>query len=71
MDPGQALTVLTFAGTEIVVLPVGFDVPARLNRLTDPEAERDRLADASATKKPQGPEGPEGPVTPLGDTVRR
>lgn len=44
MDPGQALAVLTFAGTVIVVLLVGFDVPARLNRLTDPEAEWDHLA---------------------------
>lgn len=35
---------LTFAGTVIVVLLVGFDVPARLNRLTDPDAERDHLA---------------------------
>lgn len=44
MDLGQALAVLTFAGTVIVVLLVGFDVPARLNRLTDPDAERDHLA---------------------------
>ncbi|MFJ5721241.1 sialate:H+ symport family MFS transporter [Streptomyces sp. NPDC093149] len=44
MDLGQALAVLTFAGTVIVVLLVGFDVPARLNRLTDPEAEWDHLA---------------------------
>lgn len=44
MDLGQALAVLTFAGTVIVVLLVGFDVPARLNRLTDPESARDHLA---------------------------
>lgn len=44
MDLGRALAVLTFAGTVIVVLLVGFDVPARLNRLTDPDAERDHLA---------------------------
>lgn len=44
MDLGQALAVLTFAGTVIVVLLVGFDVPARLNRLTDPDAEWDHLA---------------------------
>ncbi|WP_203183304.1 sialate:H+ symport family MFS transporter [Streptomyces pratensis] len=44
MDLGQALAVLTFAGTVIVVLLVGFDVPARLNRLTDPDAEADHLA---------------------------
>ncbi|TXS38957.1 sialate:H+ symport family MFS transporter [Streptomyces sp. OR43] len=47
MDLGQALAVLTFAGTLIVVLLVGFDVPARLNRLTDPDAERDHLADVA------------------------
>ncbi|GGT20169.1 hypothetical protein GCM10010207_19260 [Streptomyces atratus] len=35
---------LTFAGTVITVLLVGFDVPARLNRLTDPDAERNHLA---------------------------
>ncbi|MEV5685420.1 sialate:H+ symport family MFS transporter [Streptomyces sp. NPDC052164] len=44
MDLGRALAVLTFAGTVIVVLLVGFDVPARLNRLTDPAAKRDHLA---------------------------
>ncbi|MFC9859790.1 MULTISPECIES: sialate:H+ symport family MFS transporter [unclassified Streptomyces] len=44
MDLGRALAVLTFAGTVIVVLLVGFDVPARLNRLTDPEAKHDHLA---------------------------
>ncbi|MEU1367858.1 sialate:H+ symport family MFS transporter [Streptomyces sp. NPDC005803] len=44
MDLGQALAVLTFAGTVIVVLLVGFDVPARLNRLTDPDAGNDHLA---------------------------
>lgn len=44
MDLGRALAVLTFAGTVIVVLLVGFDVPARLNRLTDPDAEWDHLA---------------------------
>ncbi|MFD7970153.1 sialate:H+ symport family MFS transporter [Streptomyces clavifer] len=44
MDLGQALAVLTFAGTVIVVLLIGFDVPARLNRLTDPDGPRDHLA---------------------------
>lgn len=44
MDLGQALAVLTFAGTVIVVLLIGFDVPARLNRLTDPDGARDHLA---------------------------
>ncbi|MBW8092938.1 MFS transporter [Streptomyces hygroscopicus subsp. hygroscopicus] len=48
MDLGRALAVLTFAGTVIVVLLVGFDVPARLNRLTDPEATTDHLAAAPA-----------------------
>ncbi|HBF82339.1 MAG TPA: MFS transporter, partial [Streptomyces sp.] len=44
MDLGRALAVLTFAGTVIVVALVGFDVPARLNRLVDPEAVADHLA---------------------------
>ncbi|MET8740630.1 sialate:H+ symport family MFS transporter [Streptomyces sp. NPDC004728] len=51
MDLGQALAVLTFAGTVIVVLLVGFDVPARLNRLTDPDAEMDHLAVAPAEER--------------------
>ncbi|MEU1468119.1 sialate:H+ symport family MFS transporter [Streptomyces sp. NPDC005761] len=51
MDLGRALAVLTFAGTVIVVLLVGFDVPARLNRLTDPDAGRDHLA-AGPTQAP-------------------
>ncbi|MER5611682.1 sialate:H+ symport family MFS transporter [Streptomyces sp. NPDC002215] len=51
MDLGQALAVLTFAGTVIVVLLVGFDVPARLNRLTDPDAETDHLAVAPAKER--------------------
>ncbi|MFE2931804.1 sialate:H+ symport family MFS transporter [Streptomyces sp. NPDC059278] len=50
MDLGQALAVLTFVGTVIVVLLVGFDVPARLNRLTDPDAERDHLAVTAAER---------------------
>ncbi|MFE2376808.1 sialate:H+ symport family MFS transporter [Streptomyces sp. NPDC059398] len=44
MPLGRALAVLTFAGTVLVVLLVGFDVPARLNRLTDPDGVRDHLA---------------------------
>ncbi|WP_327270275.1 sialate:H+ symport family MFS transporter [Streptomyces sp. NBC_01218] len=44
MDLGRALAVLTSAGTVIVVLLIGFDVPARLNRLTDPAASNDHLA---------------------------
>jgi SHS family sialic acid transporter-like MFS transporter len=43
MDLGRALAVLTFAGTMIVVLLVGFDVPARLGRLLDPDAPADHL----------------------------
>lgn len=50
MDLGQALAVLTFAGTVIVVLLVGLDVPARLNRLTDPDATPDHLAVTPADK---------------------
>ncbi|MGW2345711.1 sialate:H+ symport family MFS transporter [Streptomyces sp. NPDC001661] len=44
MPLGRALAVLTFAGTIIVVALVGLDVPARLNRLTDPDATHDHLA---------------------------
>ncbi|GHD87776.1 sialate:H+ symport family MFS transporter [Streptomyces naganishii] len=43
MDLGRALAVLTFAGTMIVVLLVGLDVPARLGRLLDPDAAADHL----------------------------
>ncbi|MFE3516455.1 sialate:H+ symport family MFS transporter [Streptomyces sp. NPDC059166] len=57
MDLGQALAVLTFAGTVIVVLLVGLDVPSRLNRLTDPEARADHLA-ASATATEPARTGP-------------
>ncbi|MFJ6567769.1 sialate:H+ symport family MFS transporter [Streptomyces sp. NPDC091292] len=48
MDLGRALAVLTFAGTVIVVLLVGFDVPGRLGRLTDPDAVSDHLAEPRA-----------------------
>ncbi|MGW8378150.1 sialate:H+ symport family MFS transporter [Streptomyces sp. ODS28] len=44
MPLGRALAVLTFAGTILVVALVGLDVPARLNRLTDPGATHDHLA---------------------------
>lgn len=53
MDLGQALAVLTFAGTVIVVLLVGFDVPARLNRLTDPDAQKDHLAEPDRAPEPE------------------
>ncbi|MFJ2020754.1 sialate:H+ symport family MFS transporter [Streptomyces nodosus] len=43
MDLGHALAVLTFAGTMIVVVLVGFDVPGRLGRLLDPEGPADHL----------------------------
>ncbi|MFE3945695.1 sialate:H+ symport family MFS transporter [Streptomyces sp. NPDC059118] len=55
MDLGRALAVLTFAGTVIVVLLVGFDVPARLNRLTDPDAEWDHLAVPPAAERGGAP----------------
>ncbi|MGW3403814.1 sialate:H+ symport family MFS transporter [Streptomyces zhihengii] len=48
MDLGRALAVLTFAGTVIVVALVGFDVPGRLNRLTDPDGPADHLAEAAS-----------------------
>lgn len=48
MDLGQALAVLTFAGTVIVVLLVGLGIPARLNRLTDPDCAPDHLAAQTA-----------------------
>lgn len=52
MDLGRALAVLTFAGTVIVVLLVGFDVPSRLNRLTDPDAQGDHLAAPAPAVEP-------------------
>lgn len=58
MDLGQALAVLTFAGTVIVVLLVGFDVPARLNRLTDPDAKHDHLAAPLDSESPRQPSTP-------------
>ncbi|MEU0150158.1 sialate:H+ symport family MFS transporter [Streptomyces sp. NPDC006288] len=54
MDLGKALAVLTFAGTVIVVLLVGFDVPSRLNRLTDPDARADHLAGEPEKAVPAG-----------------
>ncbi|MDQ8702852.1 sialate:H+ symport family MFS transporter [Streptomyces sp. LHD-70] len=53
MDLGQALAVLTFAGTVLVVVLVGFDVPGRLGRLTDPDRVSDHLAE-SAAQAPAG-----------------
>ncbi|MFD5874555.1 sialate:H+ symport family MFS transporter [Streptomyces sp. NPDC060322] len=53
MDLGRALAVLTFAGTVIVVLLVGFDVPSRLNRLTDPDAQGDHLAAPAPAVEPE------------------
>jgi SHS family sialic acid transporter-like MFS transporter len=41
---GSALAMLTFAGTVLVVLLVGFDVPGRLNRLMNPDDPRDHLS---------------------------
>ncbi|WEH36514.1 sialate:H+ symport family MFS transporter [Streptomyces sp. AM 4-1-1] len=51
MDLGRALAVLTFAGTVIVVLLVGLDVPARLNRLTDPDGPADHLAEPAPRER--------------------
>lgn len=52
MDLGRALAVLTFAGTVIVVLLVGLDVPGRLNRLVDPDAVPDHLAAPAPNREP-------------------
>ena len=41
---GGALATLTFAGTVLVVLLVGLDVPGRLNRLMNPDSPPDHLA---------------------------
>ncbi|MFJ9408373.1 sialate:H+ symport family MFS transporter [Streptomyces sp. NPDC101393] len=41
---GGALATLTFAGTVLVVLLVGLDVPGRLNRLMNPHSPHDHLA---------------------------
>jgi SHS family sialic acid transporter-like MFS transporter len=53
MDLGRALAVLTFAGTVIVVVLVGFDVPGRLNRLTDPDGPADHLAESARPARPK------------------
>lgn len=55
MELGRSLAVLTFAGTILVVLMVGLDVPGRLNRLTDPEGERDHPAPSGQAGAPVGP----------------
>lgn len=43
MSLGRALAVLTFGLTLVVIVLVGADVPRRLGRLTDPEANEDHL----------------------------
>ncbi|MEU5838903.1 sialate:H+ symport family MFS transporter [Streptomyces diacarni] len=53
MDLGQSLALLTFAGTMIVVLLVGFDVPGRLGRLLDPEGPADHLVDEGPAPRDQ------------------
>ncbi|MGY1433857.1 sialate:H+ symport family MFS transporter [Streptomyces reniochalinae] len=53
MDLGQSLALLTFAGTMIVVLLVGFDVPGRLGRLLDPEGPADHLVDEGPAPREQ------------------
>lgn len=58
---GGALATLTFGGTVLVVLLVGFDVPGRLNRLIDPGSPRDHLA-AEHSALPDG--GRASPGTP-------
>ncbi len=45
---GQSLAVLTVSLTLVVVLLIGFDAPARLNRLVDPEAVPDHFAAEAA-----------------------
>ncbi|MFF6998226.1 sialate:H+ symport family MFS transporter [Streptomyces sp. NPDC008313] len=56
MDLGRALAVLTFAGTAIVVLLVGLDVPGRLGRLLAPGEPADHLAhEETRTPKDRAP----------------
>ncbi|MGP4085822.1 sialate:H+ symport family MFS transporter [Streptomyces sp. KR55] len=43
MPLGQSLSVLTFSLTVVVILLIGFNVPARLNRLIDPDTVPDYL----------------------------
>ncbi|MFI8994866.1 sialate:H+ symport family MFS transporter [Streptomyces sp. NPDC053542] len=54
---GSSLALLTFGGTVLVVLLVGFDVPARLHRLLDPDAPRDHLAAEESAVAGAGPAG--------------
>ncbi|MFK0117562.1 sialate:H+ symport family MFS transporter [Streptomyces sp. NPDC090994] len=55
MPLGQALAVLTFGLTLVVILLIGFDVPGRLNRLIDPEAVPDHLVTEAGPRR--GEEG--------------
>ncbi|MFD4256792.1 sialate:H+ symport family MFS transporter [Streptomyces sp. NPDC058534] len=65
---GTSLAVLTFAGTILVVLLVGFDVPARLNRVINPDAPRDHLAaDGGSDESRTAPE-PLAAAAVAGDT---
>ncbi|WP_405741505.1 sialate:H+ symport family MFS transporter [Streptomyces sp. NBC_01525] len=61
---GGALAGLTFAGTLLVVVLVGCDVPGRLHRLRNPDAPRDHLAGepgaAAARPGTAGPGAAEG-----------
>ncbi|MFD4176195.1 hypothetical protein [Streptomyces anulatus] len=43
MELGTALAVLTFGLSLVLVVLVGFDVPRRLHRRTDPTAGTDHL----------------------------
>ncbi len=55
MPLGQALAVLTFGLTLLVILLVGGNIPRRLARLLDPELPEDHLVPAAAEPGPTGP----------------
>ncbi|NLU68951.1 MFS transporter [Streptomyces sp. HNM0574] len=61
MELGRSLAVLTFAGTLIVVLLVGLDVPHRLGRLTDPSGPADHLSAEGSRTDGAPPEREERP----------
>ncbi|MDJ1134899.1 sialate:H+ symport family MFS transporter [Streptomyces iconiensis] len=66
MELGRSLAILTFAGTLIVILLVGFDVPRRLGRLTDPDTPHDHLGKETSamTTQPRPAPVTDGPAAP-------
>lgn len=66
---GTSLATLTFGGTILVVLLVGFDVPSRLHRLIAPDAPRDHLDGGTAATIGAAPPHAAPPHTARPDTA--